>query len=167
MKNILIIALLLFCYTSSYAAECKQTTPKTPEISDWNQLASTLRLKGIVINQLNWNEIESICIFFKSLTSELEYNKCRLIKALEQNKFDNDRNYCNGVVEEKLFQYTQTTRTNSKFFDLNGHQVTGVIESKTNLSDKEVNNFKVSSYITCMYETGWNNPNSWLNGRRE
>lgn len=58
----------------------------------WKDLVSELRAEGILSHEVNWNEVNSLCL---GLLGEPErYNECRLRHAVTQVRHSQDRNVC-------------------------------------------------------------------------
>jgi|GEM_PF-6499096 len=125
------------------------------QYQDWNSVVELLRSRGIDASKIGWPLIESACYSLRSGGSDSEYNKCRFNKALDQNQYGSDQSYCNSQSELKYYEYLKPTSVN------------GVNVAPVNLNANQIVDFKNAAYISCMRGVGWNNPDSWVSGRRD
>ncbi len=147
---------------SGYAADNADDN----KYKDWNDVVSLLRLKGIIASKINWAEIEAACMIVKSTQSDVDYNKCRFDKAVLQNQYESDNNYCNAFSQQKYFEYIKPSITKTIILDSKGEKISATEQSKVVLTTKQINSFKNTAFMTCMHDNGWNDVGSWTNGKR-
>jgi hypothetical protein len=157
-KNVMMVVLLLL--VSQISNAWGQDAGTDDYFKNWNTVMDLLRSKGIEPNNIVWNSsgIEASCTFYKeSANADVEYNKCRYNKALDQKQFQLDTTYCKADAEQKYLQYVKPCTSAT----LQVSPDNGTISPDS----QDAQSYKNSYYITCMRNIGWNDPNSWLVGR--
>ena len=143
-KKILILLVILFC-SAAFAEEQEGEA----QFKDWNAVVSLLRLNGVDASKVSWTEIETACMALKGSVPENAYNKCKFDKALDQNQFGNDQSYCQSAAEQKYIELVENARNH-----------------RNQLNNQQATDFKNAAFITCMHDSKWNDPNTWVRGRR-
>ena len=159
-----IIILLILLFFSNAQAEEKYDDAT---FKDWNSVVDILFSKGIEVSGSLWKDISSKCSGFKDVTSQIPYNKCLYNKALDYKKYIDDVKYCTALAEQKYFEFIKPTLfTTMQFRDSDGKVISAINENTAVLNNNQIYEFKKSAKVVCLRDAGWNNPDSWQDGRR-
>jgi hypothetical protein len=156
LKKLLITAALITLCSTAYARREQKddydsfnsdgedykdfNSTKDNPYRDWNNVLNLLASKGINSNSINWGEVESSCQQIKATSAEFAYNKCKYESAVKYNKYQQDAKYCKASASQKYY--------------------------RMGANDNNSADFKQSAYVTCMRKTGWNDPSSWMGGKK-
>lgn len=156
MRMLLIIFLL--------AASPALALDEDAYLQDYIGLTKLLRSYGVDPAFVGWREIEQMCLPLQSPASNLDYNRCRLDKALTQTAYRDDRRVCD---DESMALYPKNSGAGwlVRNRDSEGKSNTTVITHLPGYPS-DVRTGRRYAFDRCMADKGWRNSRNWALGQK-
>lgn len=156
---------LLTCILLTAPLAAHAYEPDESMLKDYIGLTKSLRANGIEPINVQWVQIEPMCLGLKTEKDQVPYNRCRFEKASDWAAYGDNRRDCD---EGSLLEYPQPQRfTQATVTNADGSVASVTTAEGQYLSAAQIKRLRRASYVACMRDFGWKNPSNWQHGRDE